>query len=308
MNQYKGVIFAVISTILWAGNFIIARGLANIVDPFSLSFFRWTIALIFLLPIAYRDFKNDINLIKENSKYLIITSILGITLFNTLIYIGARTTYAINLSVIVASSPVFTIIFSKFILKETFNLKKIIGFIISIIGVLVIITKGNLFNLLELKFKSGDLITLSSALVFALYNVLVKKKPENLNNKSFLLSTFLYGWVFLLIIFIVFNDFNLALLNNIRILFSLLYVGIFASLISFFTWNYAIEIIGPSSSVLIYYLTPVFSSIFAVIILKERFYIYHLISLFLIITAILITNFKLREIKHHLISNKSKCK
>ncbi len=295
-DKYRGLIYAIIPTFFWAGNLVIAREISTQIDPYSLAFFRWSIALFCLLPFALKEFKKDIKIVRENYIYFILTSLIGITLFNTFVYMAGRTTFAINLAVIVTSSPVFVLIFSRLILKESISIKKIISLIISLSGVLLIISKGDLLNLLQLDFRIGDLVALLAAITFALYTILVRKKPEEMSEKSFLLYTILIGWIFLVPIFVIFNSFHMQILYNGSMIFKLFYVGLGASLISFFTWNKAINIIGASTSSIIYYLTPVLSSIMAVILLNEEFMLYHFFSLLLIVIGIINVNVNLRKV------------
>ncbi|MTI69660.1 MAG: EamA/RhaT family transporter [Firmicutes bacterium] len=285
-----GYIFAIISTILWAGNFVIARIIYEDITPITLSFLRWSIALIALLPFTYKKLIKNKKLILANIKYLSIVSFLGITLFNTLIYFGSHTTYASNLAVIIASSPVFIIILAKFFCNEKISLNKALGLIIALSGVLFIISKGNIKNLLAFSFTPGDIYALFAAIVFAIYNILVKKKPKEFDMETFLISTFLIGWGFLIPFYIGEKLSGSFITIDLTLILSLLYVGIFASLISFFSWNKTIDTLGPSKAAILYYLTPIFSNLAAGLFLNEDISYIHIISLGLIISGIIIGN------------------
>ena len=109
-----GYFFALGATAIWSGNFIIARGLNESIPPISLAFWRWVVAVVVFLPFALKPLIVEWHILKENIFYLSITSLLGITIFNTLIYFAGYTTTAINLSLISITFPVFIVILSRF--------------------------------------------------------------------------------------------------------------------------------------------------------------------------------------------------
>lgn len=122
-----GYVCAISATALWSGNFIIARGLNESIPPISLSFWRWIVAVIVFLPFALKRLITEWDILKENILYLSITALLGITIFNTLIYFAGRTTTAINLSLISITFPVFIVILSRIFYRELITINKGIG-------------------------------------------------------------------------------------------------------------------------------------------------------------------------------------
>src|SRR5204863_7584731 len=132
-------------------------GVYKQIDPVSLAFYRWAVATIIIFPFAIKRFNMEWHSIKRSWHYLFWVSLTGISLFNTLVYIAGHYTTAINLALIgTTSSPIMAIIMARIFLKEKIGLLKLIGLILCISGVFYLLSKGNIENLLRLKFSSGD--------------------------------------------------------------------------------------------------------------------------------------------------------
>jgi drug/metabolite transporter (DMT)-like permease len=289
-----GYFYAIGATVIWSGNFIVARGLNESIPPISLAFWRWVVATLVLLPFALKPLISEWVAIKKNLPYLSITSLLGITVFNTLIYVAGQTTTVINLSLIAISCPIFIIIMVRFIYKELITLNKSIGIVVITTGVVLLITEGSLSRLLNISFAIGDVWMLAASIIFAFYSVLLKLKPKELSILAFQLSTFLLGLIFLLPFFIWETLTFPAVIFEPKIVYSILYVGIFASLTAFVLWNKAILVIGPSRAGMIYYTLPLFSGLVAYTFLNEEINRIHFYSALLILSGIFMAN---REIK-----------
>lgn len=293
----SGYLFAIGATALWSGNFIIARGLNESIPPISLAFWRWVVAVIVFLPFALKPLISEWSILKENISYLSITSLLGITVFNTLIYLAGHTTTAINLSLISITFPVFIVILSRFFFRELITFKKGFGIIVVVAGVILLITRGNLSSLLHISFAIGDAWMLAAAMIFAIYSILLKRKPEKLSIWAFQLSTFILGLIFLFPFFIWEYAVTPPVEFDTKTVSSILYVGIFASLSAFVLWNKAIMAVGPSKAGMVYYTLPLFSGFLAYFFLKEDIGMIHCYSALLIISGILIANYESKQKK-----------
>ena len=291
-NQTKGAFFALLATLLWSVNMVIASGIKGHIPPIGLAFWRWTIACIVLAPFAIKSTIESFTIIKKHIQYLMGTAVLGITIFNTLIYFAGKTTSAVNLSLIAISIPLFIVVLSRIIFKEKVSTIKIVGIATIITGVLVLITKGSLEALLHINFTIGDLLMLVACFFFAYYTILVRQKPDELTAKVFLFSVFVIGTIFLLPFYIWEHLFYKKVIFDTKTVLATTYVGIFASLVSYYLWNEAIRLIGTSKTALIYYLIPVFSGILAYFFLGQAIVITQIISMGIIITGLLITNRK----------------
>jgi len=290
-NNFQGYIFALIATAIWSGNFIVARDLSETIPPISLAFWRWIIAFLAITPFAIKSLLKDWKLFKKHFLYLIITSVFGITIFNTLIYVAGQTTTAINLSLISITFPIFIIIISRFLYKEKITLHKILGIILVGIGVILIITKGSPAVLFELTFFKGDLWMLLAAIIFAVYSILLKHKPKEINVLSFQYATFSLGLLMLFPFYLIELSLVEPTVYDSNAILSIIYIGIGASLISFILWNKSILLIGPARAGMVYYTLPLFSGLLAFLLLKEKLNLNHLYSALLIVSGIILSNY-----------------
>jgi drug/metabolite transporter (DMT)-like permease len=291
-NQTKGILFALIATFLWSINMVIASGIKGHIPPVGLAFWRWAIACLVLSPFALKATLANRKLIKNNIGYLMVTAFLGITIFNTLIYFAGKTTTAVNLSLIAISIPLFIVILSRIAFKEKISILKLLGIITIIIGVLVLITKGSIQALLQINFTIGDLLMLLACFFFACYTILVRWKQNVFPSKVFLYSVFIIGTLFLFPLYLVEHFFYKKVVFDRTTILVTTYVGVFASLVSFYLWNESIRLIGTSKTALIYYLIPVFSGILAYFFIHQEIVLNQIISMGIIISGLLITNRK----------------
>ena len=292
----NGYVFALLATILWSGNFIVARDIKDIVDPYSLSFYRWLLATIILLPFAIVPLIKNIVIVKRHFIYLSIVSILGVSLFNTLIYVASHTSSALNLSIISITFPIIVIIISRVIFKEHIGINKFTGILIVLAGVLLLITRGDISVLVNITFNIGDLWVLLAAISFAVYSILLRYKPKTLSMITFQLITFILGTMYLIPLFLWEYDtrvINEPTLNNT---ISILYIAICSSLLAFIFWNKSIELLGATKAGMIYYTLPIFTGSLAFIFLDEIISYVHLFSILLIFIGIYITNKNKKEI------------
>ena len=282
-NIFTGIALTVLASFIWAGNFIIARKVNQQIPPVSLNFYRWLLATVIIAPFAIKAFSKEW------------ASLTGISLFNAFVYVAGHYTTAINLALIgTTSSPIISVILAKIFLKERIGWLKAGGMLLCIAGVLFLLSKGRMENLLQLHFSTGDLWMLMAAFFFAVYNVIVITKPASISPVNFLFSSFLLGTVLLIPFFIWESTNHPSVQWNATILLSILYLGLGASVICFFIWNKAIRILGAGRTALFGNLIPIFSSIVAVIDpqLKEKFTSTHFISMLTVFAGLLLANLK----------------
>jgi len=292
-NAYIGIAFAIVTAIIWSGNFIIARGVYKLIPPVSLAFYRWALASVIIFFLGCKKFMAEKSFVFKNRQYFFWTALMGITIFNTLIYVAGHTTSAINLALIgTTASPIFAIIISAIFLKETITALRIAGLLFCVAGVVVLLSKGSINTLLALRFTAGDVWILLAAFVFAIYTVLVKKKPATISPVTFLFVVFIGGTILLLPFFIAEKIMMPPVQWNGHLLGSILFLGIGASVISFFFWNSAIARIGPVRTALFGNLIPVFSTLEAVWLLGETITVVHIISGALVIIGLVLANLK----------------
>lgn len=292
---YTGYLFAIAATLIWSGNFVVARDIAGKVPPISLAFFRWSSATIIILPIALKKWQEEQQLLKKHLGYLLASALFGITLYNTFIYKSGSQVPAIELALITTTtSPVFSMLLAAVFLKEKIRWLQLIGLALCLSGILVLLSGGHLERLMELQFSSGISWLILAALFFAVYNILVRKKPMGMTSLPFLLSIFFLGSVLLLPAFLWETQVTTPIAWNTTIFVEILYLGLGNSVISYLCWNSAISKLGAAKTALFGNLIPVFSSIEAVLFLGEEFGYLHFIGGLLVILGLTIANIRNR--------------
>jgi len=292
-NIYTGIGLAVLAAFIWSGNFIVARGVNKQIPPVSLNFYRWLIASLIIFPFAIKKFRTEWKMVKQSWHYLFWISLTGIALFNTFVYIGAHYTSAINLALIgTTSSPIMAVIFARIFLKEKIGWLKLAGMILCVAGVLFLLSKGDLHNLVSLEFSEGDLWVLLAAFCFAVYNTLVKKKPAAISPVNFLFVIFFFGTLMVAPFYVWEMSHSAPVSWDLNLILVILYLGLAASVICFLIWNMAIGKLGAGRTALFGNLIPVFSSIEAAIILHEQFTWVHTVSMLIVFVGIVLANLR----------------
>jgi len=294
---YFAFILLIASSLFWSGNFFTGK-VASLYEltPFKLSFLRWSLAFLLLLPFTYSKIVEDYEKYKKNLPYLLVTSILGVTIFNSFTYLSLQTSMVINSSIMASITPLLIIFFSWLIFKTPTYFIQFFGIILSIIGVLLIISKANYTNLINLNFTKGDLWMLAAVFSWGLYSVLLKKIDNSLSQLATLEVMIFFGLIFIFPFYIMESLHNSYLPKDLNEILMISYVAVFASIVSFFSWNRGVSILGANKASLFLHLIPVFSSIWAIIFLGEKFSFFHLIGTAFIILGIVLSNINKKTI------------
>ena len=283
-----GYLFVLAATLIWSGNFIVARGLSDSIPPVTIAFLRGLIAVVALIPFGILPLYRDIKMVRKHLGYLALTGFFGLTVCNTLIYIAAHSSKALNMTLIALCSPIFMAVFARLFLHDTFTLRRIVGLITAVFGAVLLITDGQLSRLLSLTFSEGDVWMLIQAATFAVYGILVQVKPAELSQSVCLSSMFILGWLFLIPWF----AWELTGVKSINFsptaIGAIVYLGVGPGLLAFLCWNRAIAIIGPVRAGLVYYCLPLFSGIEAFLLLNEPISWVHAVSGILILAGVIV--------------------
>ena len=280
-------VFLILAALFWGFNAIAGRSAVGEISPLLIVTSRWLGVLILLTFICKNEILIEFKTFKLNFAWFLVMGLFGFTGFNSLYYISAHHTFAINLGIVQATMPAFIIIISMFWLNTKINLLQIFGLVITFLGVLIVVSKANFNLLFNLQVNDGDLIMIFACIFYAVYAVGLKKKP---NISNLVLMTFFSYIAFLgslpgLIYEISSGEFLLPTVKGVVIL---LVIIIFPSFLAQIFFIKGVEKLGPSTSGLYTNLVPIFTAILAVIILNESFYFYHLISLFVVFLGIYI--------------------
>ncbi|WP_102692008.1 DMT family transporter [Rummeliibacillus pycnus] len=294
MNKIPPVALLLIATILWGGNFVIGRAVANDLPPFTLAFLRWCVALIVFLPITYTALKRDWLQIKKHWIIVIILGFTGVASFNTLVYIALHYTTSINASLMNMLTPVIIYILSFIFLKEKLNRNQVIGTAFSLIGVMTIISNGSLKTLQHFTFNKGDLIVIIAVVLWSIYSLLVKQYAKELPGQSTFLISIVVGIVILLPFYIHESlTTTMAIHWSLTSISAVLYTGILASIVAFIAWNTGVIRWGANRAGIYLNFIPVFASIFAVLFIGETLLTSQLIGGLLVVLGVYWTSRKI---------------
>ena len=280
-----------LTTFFWSGNFIVGKA-ASIyeIPPFSLNFYRWFFACLILMPFTIKELIKKKNYILKNIGFFIILGITSITIFNSIVYYSLYYTQVISGVLMISTIPVWIIFMSSILNIEKTNIFQILGVILSLIGVLFIISKADLNLVKNLQFNKGDLTMIIAMFSWAVYSALLRKKKYEISQITLLQVVIICGLIFLIpIYFIEMSMGNLIKLDKPFYL-TLTYVVIFPGLASFFFWIKGIAIIGANRAGIFLHLMPIFGAIMAIIIFNEKFMVYHFLGAIFIIAGITLSN------------------
>ena len=282
----------ILTTLFWSGNFVLSRGMHAAIPPMALSFWRWSVALLILAVLAGHHLWRQRNLVRDHYRFICIQGILGVTGFNTLLYLAMQYTTAINAVLVNSCIPVLILVFSWLLYRETMSLRQCCGVLLSLTGVLSILVKGDAAALMEVSFNRGDLLVLAAAAVWALYSANLRRFPRDLHPLAYLTSINFVGLLGILPFYLLELQSGKTFSLNPSTMVTILYVAVFASVLAFIFWNRAVRTIGANRAGPFVHLMPVFSTILAVLFLDERLAWYHGQGIFLIFGGILMTTFK----------------
>ncbi|MDZ7906572.1 MAG: DMT family transporter [Cypionkella sp.] len=269
---------AALASLCWAGNWVLGRAIRADVPPFGLTFWRWALASVILLPFAHARLVADWRILRAHAPLILGMALLSASMFQSMTYIGLHSTEAVNALLVSATMPLFMVIIAGVVLRERFSPRQLAGIGISFLGVAYIIARGEVGRLLALHLNVGDLWILAALVVWGLYSVLLKFKPAQLSPVGLTFFIAIFGAVFILPLHV----WEMARGQFVPLTWagvgSVAYTGVFASVIALLAYNAAVARIGPSRAVFFLHLMPVFGAGLAVLFLGETLASYHLIG------------------------------
>lgn len=294
----------ILATCIWGGNFVAGKALVLHIPPITLAACRWGIAFLCLLPFFGKAAWRLKHEFLANWKMVLFLSLTGVAGFNSLTYIAVQYTGSINASLMNSATPIFVVVITWFVMKEQLAWRALPGIGVSMLGVCWIISQGDMSALLQLSINKGDLFMLLAVLCWALYSVGMKKMAGRFPASPFLLVQVTVALVVLIpsssIEWIIKSP---DVLWGPALVSGLLYVGIFASIVAFLSWNKAIELAGPQRCAGFLNFIPLFSAIFATTFTGESLRLYHLLGAFSIVLGVYLTNAAMKR-KNSLIPSK----
>ncbi len=292
IKPFSAYIFLILAPLFWSGNFVMGRFMHSEIPPFSLAFFRWFLVILILMPGNYSNLRRNWPEIKKNFVKITILSILSIVIYTSFVYLGLHDTTVLSASLINATVPVLMVLLSFFLISDSLSIHKLFGISLSVLGVVFIITKGDLSAITKIHYNLGDLVILFAAGSWALFSVLYKKMELKLTPFLFLLVTAIIGDLILLPCAIVEHQMGYLTQYGWLSFGSVLYASLFSSVLAFTFWNIGVREAGPGIAAYFFNLLPVFGSVLAILFLGENVHLYHLYGCLFVFSGILLATKK----------------
>jgi drug/metabolite transporter (DMT)-like permease len=274
-----------LTSLFWAGNTILGRYIAGHVPPITLAFIRWFGAFLLLLPFAVRYLAHDWPMIRKHAGMMTVLALTGFSVFNTMAYYGLQYTTAINALLIQSVGPLFVAIWMFALFGVRLTPRQAFGVVISLTGVVVIICRGSLDVLFAIAFNRGDVWYLIALLFYGFYSAMLRTRPI-MHPISFLAVGMGWGGLLLLPAVALELGGGRRVVLDGETLLSFAYVCVFPSLLGYLFLNRGIEQLGANRAAPFIHLVPVFGSVLAIVLLGERFELYHAVGYMLVFTGI----------------------
>ncbi len=260
-----------------ACNHIIGRSVHAEIPPIGLSFWRWLFAAVILFPFILHKKLSFYRILLHNMGSFLLLGIL-IVGSTTLILVALNSSSAINISIINSFQPVLTIIFTRFFLKQKLAAIQITGILLSCLGVLFMISNGQLDIIMSLQFNQGDLIALLAMCGFAGYAINVYRIPEELNVVESLFGIIISGCIVLLPFYLLESFFYKPVPLSLTTLWAIPVLALLVSVFSMLIWNFGNRTVGPARATVFINLIPVFGIILATTLLGEQLFLSHIVG------------------------------
>ena len=296
MQNTKAYIMLVCATLFWSGNFMVGKfAFLENIPPLSLVFYRWSLVWLILLPFTIKEILKHKDTILKNLPILFFLGFTSVGLFNSFTYLSLIHTQVINSTLFNTAIPAVIILLCFLFKIEKTNKFQILGLIISVLGILSIITKLDIEIFLSLNFNKGDIIMIGGVITWGVYSTLLKKKKFTLPLLTLVHVICTFGLICVLPQFLYEFSQGQVIKFDINLFYTLIFLALFPSIGSYYCWAGAVSIIGANRAGIFLSLIPLFSTIMAIAIFNEKFQFFHLIGAVLIILGLFLSN---KEIKN----------
>jgi len=274
-----------LAVFFWAGNFIVGRAVRADIPPVGLAFWRWFVASVLVAVLARKYLPGDLREIRRHWFIVLLLAIVGISSFNTLVYVGLQYTIAVNALLMQSLMPVLIVGLSFVFYREKIHSLQAIGVVVSLAGALTIIGRGNLDVLLSLSVNRGDVLVFIAVAGYAGYSIGLRKRPA-VHPLSFVAVTFIVGDLLLLPLYVWESMAGRTVQLDSATFMAIAYVSIFPSIVSYLCFNRGVELVGANRAGMFIHLIPVFGSVMAIVFLGESLQWFHLAGIVLIASGI----------------------
>lgn len=286
LNPY---LLLVLTSLLWAGNMVMSRGLRADLPPVGLAFWRWVIALACVLPLALPLLKAQWPILRAAWKPVVFLGVLGVGCYNTFSYIAVQYTTATSATLLNSFVPVVTSGLAFLLLGKRLTRPEAIGGLISLVGVVLLISRGSLDALLGLGLNTGDLWMLLAVLVWSIYTVGLQWRPQGVHPMLLLAAFIVVGLVAMAPMYAWELSTGAAINLHSGSLAGIFYAGVFAAFLGFVFFNAGVVAVGPAVASLFIHLQPIFAAILSAFLLAEQPQWYHYAGMVLVFGGIVLT-------------------
>lgn len=284
--RFKTVLLLTVPPICWAGNAVVGRAVVGEFPPLALSWLRWTLACLLLVPWVWRDVVAQWRLLCQHKGVVAWISLLGVGLYNSFQYLALQTSPALNVTLIASSTPVFILLVGALFFGERIGRAQALGAVVSVLGVMVVMVRGQWAELLQWHIAAGDAWMLAAAAAWAVYTWLLRRRRPPMDLAPFLVVQMALGSAFIA----PFAGLEAAGGAHVqwseRTALALLFVATLPSLAAYWCWDRGVREAGAVLPVYFANLTPLFAALLGAALLGERPQIYHAVGLVLIVVGI----------------------
>ncbi len=270
------------ANLFWAGNQVVGKSVLDQVPPFALGFWRWALALLILLPLAGPELVRAWPVIRRHGPYLLACGLMAVTAWQALIYLALQRTLVLNILLINALGPLLIMGAAWAMAGERMSARQALGGLLGLLGALAIVTQADPARLLALEFQSGDLLALAGQIIWAVYSIMLRRRPAGLTPLGFATSTAVFGTLGL----VPFELWEHAQIGGFAltwpIVAALAYLAVFPSVLSLILWNRGVAAVGAGPAGQTMYLIPLFGAVLSMVFLGERLAWHHAIGIALI--------------------------
>lgn len=278
-------VLLVLAMLFWSGNTVAGRLAVGHISPFSLVSFRWILVIAVLWPIYGGEVRQHWPQIRDRWGWLLLMAGCGFTIFNVMFYFAAYSTSAVNIGILQGSMPIFVLAGAFVLYGARASAVQCVGAAVTAFGVLMVATQGAPFSIFQLAVGRGDLLMLAACVLYSLYTLGLRSRPQMSGTAFF---TLLAGLAALTSIpLLVIEAFTTGIaMPSLQGLLVASYVAVFPSCISQLFFLRGVDLMGPSRAGIFMNLVPIFSALLGVSLLGEPFRWFHAVAIVLVIGGI----------------------
>lgn len=278
--------------LFWSGNWVIARALRDSFPPVALAFWRWAVVALVLAPFAIPKLIGKGAILRHSWLLLLGLAICGGAIYHVAVYYGLHHTETINAVLLNAASPLTIVVVAWLVDGDKITAHQVWGTVISLVGLLIVLSRGEPAQLLALHFSIGDLAILAVMPLWAIYTVLLRRRPAAIDNFTLIFLLGVFGSVALAPAYLFESVYIQAPPLAWSTVGAALYTGCLSSAAAYWCWNRGAELVGPNRAGFTTYLMPIFTTILAMLLLDEQIYAFHIIGIVAILFGVWLSTAK----------------